>query len=101
MADKVITNWDKAKEEININEAHSTVGCVCEAIKRVRNVKHCDVIPTCRECHDWLLQPYKEPSILDEAEKKYLSAVIRPWRDKVKRISKYENFGKEFISISL
>ena len=102
MADKVITNWDKVKEEVDINEAYSTVDCVCNAIKRVRNVKHCDVIPTCRECHDWLLQPYKEPSILDEAEKKYLSAVIRPFRDKVKWIVKAETCGnQEYIKICL
>lgn len=101
MFEPVITNWDKVKEEIDINEAYSTVDCVCNAIKRVRNVKHCDVIPTCRECHDWLLQPYKEPSILDEAEKKYLSAVIRPWRDKVENIEKNRHDKGEFIMMEL
>ena len=36
---------------------------------------------------EWLEAEYKEP-ILDEKEKEYLSAVIRPWRDKVKHIYK-------------
>ena len=38
---------------------------------------------------NWLEDEYKAP-ILDEKEKEYLSAVIRPWRDKVKSIGKYE-----------
>lgn len=35
----------------------------------------------------WLDQEHEEP-ILDETERKYLSAVIRPFRNKVKYISK-------------
>ncbi len=101
MADKIITNWDKVKEEVDINEDYSFVNCVCNVIKRIRNIKDCDEIPTCRECQEWLKQPYKEPSILDEAEKKYLSAVIRPWRDKVKWITKEEGCEGEFISIRI
>lgn len=47
----------------------------------------------------WLEAEYKEP-ILDEVEKKYLSAVIRPWRDKIICIRKREwkDWG-EFIVI--
>lgn len=37
---------------------------------------------------DWMARPYKEP-ILDEAERKYLSDVIRPFRKKVDTISKF------------
>lgn len=43
----------------------------------------------CSECKkhamQWLLSEYKEP-ILNKAERKYLSDVIRPFRDKVKFI---------------
>ena len=47
----------------------------------------------------WLDMKHKE-QILDNAEKKYLSAVIRPFRNKVKVISKgYSDFDKEFIAI--
>lgn len=39
--------------------------------------------------------------ILNEKEKEYLSNVIKPFRDTVKRIVKVYDFGKEFISIDL
>lgn len=50
----------------------------------------------------WLNKAHKEP-ILDEAEKKYLSAVIRPFRGRVKYICKIESLfrmGMQFIKIS-
>lgn len=56
----------------------------------------------CENCHnkisEWLEQEYQEP-ILDEQERKYLSAVIKPWRDKVVDIAKrpYDNY--EYIVI--
>ena len=49
---------------------------------------------------EWMDQPYKEP-ILDEAERKYLSAVIKPFREKVIYICKKEICSKEFILIAL
>lgn len=53
----------------------------------------------------WLEDEYKEP-ILDEKEKEYLSAVIRPWRDKVIDIRKMREHeikkkNAEFIRIRL
>lgn len=36
---------------------------------------------------DWMAQPYKEP-ILNDAERKYLLEVIRPFRNKVEDICK-------------
>lgn len=47
---------------------------------------------------NWLEDEYKEP-ILDEKEKEYLSAVIRPWRDKVSRIFKFKYGNNERIAI--
>lgn len=45
----------------------------------------------CDECkkrlREWLLEEAKEP-ILDDAEKDYLSTVIKPFRDKVTSIAK-------------
>lgn len=38
---------------------------------------------------DWLCEEHKEP-ILDEEEKEYLSAVIRPFRNRIHFISKQE-----------
>lgn len=36
---------------------------------------------------EWLLEEYKEP-ILDDIEKEYLSAVIKPFKNRVKSINK-------------
>ena len=48
---------------------------------------------------DWLEMEYKESPILDEKEKEYLSAVIRPWRDKVKDIFKTAYNEYDYIVI--
>lgn len=52
---------------------------------------------------DWLTEEYKAP-ILDDAERKYLSAVIKPFRKNVNYISKidvnYPAFN-QFISIKV
>lgn len=50
---------------------------------------------------DWLLQDYKEP-ILDDVEKEYLSAVIKPFRKEVATISKFNSFdGSQYIYIGM
>lgn len=51
---------------------------------------------------EWMAQPYKKP-ILDEVEKKYLSAVIKPFRKKVKHIAIWDtcNGSKHFVHIKL
>ena len=48
----------------------------------------------------WLDQEHKEP-ILDDAEKRYLSAVIRPFRDRVKYIEKIDCACEEYIYIQV
>ena len=67
----------------------------------------CDDCPewrNCRECClknlEWLNQEYKDP-ILDDVEREYLSAVIKPFRNKVKYIAKLNCFGeaRQFIRI--
>lgn len=48
---------------------------------------------------DWLCQEYKEP-ILDDVEKEYLGAVIKPFRNIIKGITKYyHEHGLEYIVI--
>ncbi len=51
---------------------------------------------------EWMSQPYKEP-ILDEAEREYLSAVIKPFKSDVAYIKKSRFFSEplQFIYISL
>lgn len=50
---------------------------------------------------NWLLEEYKEP-ILDDIEKEYLSAVIKPFRKRIKSIKKtgYPS-NSAFISIAM
>lgn len=50
----------------------------------------------------WLLEEYKEP-ILEEDERKYLSDVIRPFREEVDTISKFSKWNDEsqYIYISM
>lgn len=44
----------------------------------------------------WLLEECKEP-VLDDVEKEYLSAVIKPFRNRIKYISKVSYFDDEYI----
>lgn len=60
---------------------HSCAGCKERAIK-------------------WLLEEYKEP-VLDETEKEYLSALIKPFREKVQCISKWYESNDYFIKITV
>ena len=58
--------------------------CLSKAIKEVYIDRCKDKSITMLE---WLCEEYKEP-ILDEEERKYLSAVIKPFRDRVVQIFK-------------
>ena len=52
---------------------------------------------------NWLEQEYKPP-ILDDVEKAYLSAVIKPFRKRIEYIEKTDNYyvnGKQFLCITL
>ena len=69
----------------------------------------CDDCPewrNCRECClknlEWLNQEYKDP-ILDDVEREYLSAVIKPFRKKISYIRKSKDPGKvkKYIKIEL
>ena len=52
---------------------------------------------SCYECQEmffkWLLEEYREP-ILDNEEKDYLSAVIKPFRSRVKYIAKIISYDE-------
>lgn len=51
---------------------------------------------------EWMSQPYKE-SILDDKEREYLAAVIRPFRNKIDTISKFTTWdgSSQYIYISM
>lgn len=87
-------NIEKYKNEI-INASHANLTCDVNV-----DILNLPCNSCCKECKKsvvkWLLEEYKE-TILNEAEKNYLSAVIEPFRDKVKYISKIGT--EQFISI--
>lgn len=101
-----MTNFDKLKENLKIEdlfykngEIVEWVNFMCKAIRKFKQEKDCNC--SCTECYKWLQQEYKEP-ILDDAEREYLSAVIKPFRDKVTSIYKLNsNEHKEYILINL
>lgn len=78
-------NIEKYKNQI-INAYHADLSCCVHS-----DILHLDCVENCSECKKsvvkWLLEEYSEP-ILDDVEKKYLSAVIKPFRSRVKYIRK-------------
>lgn len=100
MLEPVITNWDKVKEELNLEDFAKRSG-ICSVIHRVRKENNCDD-RSCEECIELLKQPYQEPSILNDTEKEYLKTVIKPWRKRIISI-KVNIFDEdsEYISIKI
>ena len=66
----------------------------CEFVPIFLNISIEDTEPTS-------LEAIVHPQILDDAEKRYLSAVIRPFRDRVKYIKKIDCACEEYIHIQL
>lgn len=94
-------NIEKYKDDIlNAKQAHST----CSVYDIFLKLSHISCPGNCKECKknimNWLLSEYKEP-ILDDVEKKYLSAVIKPFRENIEYIRKNKSAykDKQFISI--
>lgn len=92
-------NFEKYKDEI-MNEYDSSIAC---DVRRLKGIEECAGVKcdNCnREALRWLLSEYKRP-ILDDVEKEYLQAVIKPFGSKIKYISKSDGCckGKQFILI--
>ena len=105
-------NFEKLKENLKIEDLFYKNGEVvkwtdfmCTAIKELKQEKNC-YGRSCIDCYEWLKQEYKEPilddkePILDDVEREYLSAVIKPFRNKIIYIKK-ERIEREFIKIVL
>lgn len=76
----------------------SKLYCLSKAIKEVYIDRCKDKSITMLE---WLCEEYKEP-ILDEEERKYLSAVIKPFRKEETTIMKRKEYsGCEFVRIAI
>ena len=93
-------NIEKYKDNI-LNAAQSDITCC------VIDLFHNGVCPdNCKDCKKaamkWLLEEYKEP-VLDDVEREFLSATIKPFRKKIAYIVKDQDFddGKQCIRIIL
>ena len=92
-------NIEKYKDNI-IASGHSDITCCVNALLHMKCSGDCE---KCKKyAMKWLLEECKEP-ILDDAEKEYLSAVIKPFRKKVKHIAIWDtcNGSKQFVHIKL
>lgn len=93
-------NIEKYKDVIPNMKQANIACCVRSLIKGkcIANCKECK-----KEALEWLTEEYKEP-VLDDVEKAYLRAVIKPFRKNVNYISKIDvNYPalNQFISIKV
>lgn len=103
------TNLEHYKKELKkmFNENYKEPGNIIfeirkkidESIKSDRYYSHSTYTDDILE---WMAQPYKEP-ILDEVEREYLKAVIRPFRNKIDTISKFRTLddSSQYIYIEM
>lgn len=103
MAETNLEHYKKKLEKI-LNEEFENTSAVFDKVK-----KNCDsnIRSLCwttytRDILEWMSQPYKGP-VLDEVEREYLKAVIRPFRKTIAYIVKAQDFddGKQYIRIIL
>ena len=91
--DAVLENLNNCHLEESLRELYGETVVCCTQIK-------------CEECkkrfREWLLEEAKEP-VLDDVEKEYLSATIKPFRKMIAYIVKAQDFddGKQCIRIIL
>ena len=103
-------NIGKYKDEIieeyqNLMKTTAIDGDGNRMNKAIRTIayKHCrKILLGASNPFKWLCEEYKEP-ILDDVEREYLSAVIKPFRKKVSCIRKSKDLseGKKYIKIEL
>lgn len=88
-------NIEKYKNEI-INARYTNL--TCSVHDRLLQLSNISCTGNCIECKknvmEWLLSEYKEP-ILNDTEREYLSAVIKPFRNRVNYITKEDYITKE------
>ena len=89
-------NIEKYKEDI-LNSPQANITCCANNLRHDETCANKSCIACKKEALKWLLSEYQ---ILDDAEKRYLRGVIRPFRDKVESISKItERWNSEEICI--
>ena len=103
-------NIEKYKDEIieeyqNLIKTTAIDGDGNRMNKAIRTIayKHCrKILLGASNPFKWLCEEYKE-QILDDVEREYLSAVIKPFRKKISYIIKSKDLseGKKYIKIEL
>lgn len=97
-----LEHYQKELEKI-FNEGFLSPSDVFDKVKTNcdSNIRSCCWTTYSRDILEWMSQPYKGP-ILDDTEREYLSAVIKPFRKEVVTISKFNTFdGRQYIYIEL
>lgn len=95
-----MVNIEKYKDDI-LNAELTHINCCVNLLSNkgicFKNCKECK-----KEAMKWLLSEYKEP-VLDDVEREYLSAAIKPFRKMIAYIVKAQDFddGKQCIRIIL
>lgn len=72
----------------------------CEIMLNGKTLERVPIVNMVSAIFYWLDAEHKE-QILDDAERRYLSAVIRPFRDKVTAICKVNDLESDYIVICL
>lgn len=88
------------EELLSPSDAFDKVKTNCDS-----NIRSCCWTTYTRDILEWMSQPYKEP-ILNDAEKEYLSAVIRPFKENVctvckKYIQSCSGLSYEYIVVKI
>ena len=97
-------HYDESKQRLETTDVDNLF---CTVNEFRTGCDDCTMLSNCRNCClknlEWLNQDYKE-KILDDVEREYLSAVIKPFRNKVKyivKISRIINPIEQYIEIVL
>ena len=86
-------DWDKCYDTWWLDTSTDSYLLICtENVPIFQNIRFEDKEPTS-------IESIVYPQILDDAERKYLSAVIKPFRKKIKHIVKMRYDKSEFIFI--
>lgn len=91
-------NIEKYKDVLLNAETNDLTCCVIDLFHNYKCPNSCKVCK--QKAIEWLLSEYKDP-ILDDVEKEYLSAVIKPFRNHVTFVRKWFNGIDYQIMISL
>lgn len=100
------TNLEHYKKELEkiLNGEFANTSVVFDKVKKNcdSNIRSCCYTTYTRDILEWMSQPYKEP-ILNDTEREYLAAAIRPFRKMIAYIVKAQDFddGKQCIRIIL